>query len=73
MGKILLLVVIALVVYTVIKRYQQSLKAPAAPPARPAEDMVKCAHCHVNLPRSDALITQGEFFCTTEHQQLGKK
>ena len=73
MGKILLLVVIALVVYTVIKRYQQSLKAPAAPPVRPAEDMVKCAHCHVNLPRSDAFTTRGEFFCTTEHQQLGKK
>ncbi len=72
MGKILLLVVIALVVYTVIKRYQQSLKAPPAT-LRPAEDMVKCAHCHVNLPRSDALTTQGEFFCTSEHLQLGKK
>ena len=73
MGKILLLIVIALVVYTVIKRYQQSLKAPAAPLIKPAEDMVKCAYCHVNLPRSDALATQGEFFCTTEHQLLGKK
>lgn len=72
MGKILLLVVIALVVYTIIKRYQQSLKAPPVI-LRPAEDMVKCAHCHVNLPRSDALTTQGEFFCTSEHLQLGKK
>jgi uncharacterized protein len=71
-GKILLLVVIALVVYTLIKRYKQSQQAPAAT-LRPAEDMVKCAHCHVNLPRSDALAIQGEFFCTSEHQQLGKK
>lgn len=72
MGKILLLVIIALVVYTLIKRYQKSLQSPTAK-LRPAEDMVRCAHCHVNLPRSDALTTQGEFFCTSEHQQLGKK
>ena len=72
MGKILLLIVIALVIFAVIKRYKNSLDSPAAP-ARPVEDMVKCAHCHVNLPRSEALAIQGEFFCTSEHQQLGKK
>lgn len=72
MGKILLLVVIGVVIFVVIKRYKQSLKMPSTT-ARPAEDMVKCAHCAVNLPRGEALYTQGEFFCTTEHQKLGKK
>ena len=72
MGKILLLVVIALVAFVIVKRYQQSLKAPRAP-AKAAEDMVKCAHCDVNLPRGEAITTEGEFFCTAEHQQLGKK
>lgn len=72
MGKILLLVVIGLVIFIVIKRYKQSLKMPQTM-ARPAEDMVKCAHCTVNLPRGEALYSQGEFFCTTEHQKLGKK
>lgn len=72
MGKILLLVVIGLVIFVIIKRYKQSLKMPQAT-ARPAEDMVKCAHCTVNLPRGEALYSQGEFFCTSEHQKLGKK
>lgn len=72
MGKILLLVVIGLVIFAIIKRYKQSLKMPQST-GKPAEDMVKCAHCAVNLPRGEALYTQGEFFCTIEHQKLGKK
>jgi len=71
-GKILLLVVIALVIFAIIKHYKQSLKMPQKS-TKAAEDMVKCAHCDVNLPRGEALYTQGEFFCTAEHQQLGKK
>lgn len=72
MGKILLLVVIGVVIFVIIKRYKQSLSPPQTP-ARPVEDMVKCAHCAVNLPRGEAVYSQGEFFCTTEHQKLGKK
>ena len=76
MGKILLLVIIGLVVYAIIKNYMRSLGAPT-PPARraaeDAEDMVKCAHCGVNLPRSEAILSAGDFFCTSEHQKLGKK
>lgn len=72
MGKILLLIAVVWVVYLVIKRYQRSLTAAAAPP-KPVENMVKCAHCAVNLPRGEAFYTQGDFFCTVEHQRLGKK
>ena len=55
-----------------LKRYQRSLKAMDSAP-KPVEDMVKCAHCSVNLPRGEAIYTQGDFFCTAEHQRLGKK
>jgi len=33
--------------------------------------MVKCAHCGVNLPRSEAIFSKGEFYCSVEHQKLG--
>lgn len=72
MIKILLLIVGVWVVYLLVRRYKHSLHA-ADTPAKPVEDMVKCAHCSVNLPRGEALYTQGEFFCTVEHQRLGKK
>ena len=74
MGKILLLIIIGLVVYAVIRNYQRSLGQPSAKSReRTVEDMVKCAHCGVNLPRSEAIYSGGDFFCTPEHKQLGRK
>jgi len=71
-GKILLLIAIVWIVILLVQRYRRSLKNTDTSP-RPVEDMVKCAHCAVNLPRGEAIYTQGEFFCTAEHQRLGKK
>lgn len=72
--KILLLAVIGFAVWAVIRAYQRTLDKPAAPAREhPVEDMVKCAHCGVNLPRSEAIYSGGDFFCTPEHKQLGKK
>lgn len=73
MVKILLLVAIAFVVWGVLRAYQRSLHPPSRPAQREVEDMVKCAHCGVNLPRSEAIYSGGSFFCTPEHQRLGKK
>jgi len=73
-GKILLLIIIGLVVYALVRHYKRSLDKPAAPVREhTVEDMVKCAHCGVNLPRSEAIYSGGDFFCTPEHKQLGKK
>ena len=72
--KILLLIVIGFVVWALIRNYQRSLNKPAAGTDEKAvENMVKCAHCGVNLPRSEAISSGGDFFCTPEHKQLGKK
>ena len=74
MLKILLLLVVGLVAYAILKKYSRSLNAPPPPTSVKApEDMVKCAHCGVNLPRSEAIFSKGDFFCTVEHQKLGKK
>lgn len=74
MIKILLLIAIVFVALALIRAYQRSLnKPPAATHETPVEDMVKCAHCAVNLPRSEAIYSGGEFFCSAEHRALGKK
>lgn len=31
------------------------------------EDMVKCAKCSVHLPRSEAYMAGGEFYCSKAH------
>jgi uncharacterized protein len=73
--KILLLIAIGFIVFAIFKAYQRSLQN-ARPPVRESdavENMVKCAHCGVNLPRSEAIYSGGDFYCTPEHKQLGKK
>ncbi|WP_144630505.1 PP0621 family protein [Bordetella genomosp. 13] len=39
--------------------------------ALPAESMVRCAHCGIHLPRSEALLTNGSTWCSPEHARLG--
>ncbi len=74
MIKILLLIAIGFVVWSVFRTYQRSLRKPSAHERGPiVEDMVKCAHCGVNLPRSEAIYSGGDFYCTPEHKQLGKQ
>jgi uncharacterized protein len=73
-AKILLLIVIVYAVWTLIRTYQRSLNNPSARTGKTiVEDMVKCAHCSVNLPRSEAIYSGGEFYCTPEHKKLGKQ
>jgi len=72
--KILLLIAIGFVVWALFRGYLRSLnKPPVSTRESAVEDMVKCAHCGVNLPRSEAIYSGGELFCSPEHQKLGKK
>ncbi len=73
MFKILLLIGVGFIVWALIRAYQRSLQNPSSPPNKQSvEDMVKCTQCGVNLPRSEAIYSGGDFFCTPEHQKLGK-
>ena len=65
MGRIVLLLIIAFLVYLVFRGFFRvnTRKPGADAPAVEAEDMVACSRCGVNLPRSDARLTQGLFYC----------
>lgn len=46
--------------------------APGAPPRpKPLESMVRCAHCGIHLPRSEALLQDGRTWCGADHARLG--
>jgi uncharacterized protein len=40
----------------------------AAGAAQPAS-MLRCAHCGVHLPGSDAVVVRGTAYCSDEHRQ----
>lgn len=66
MARILLLVFIGFLVYLAFRIFfRAQVKDKAAPPATTStgEDMVTCARCGVNLPRSEAHDIDGRLVC----------
>ena len=74
MGRLLVIVVGAFIIYLLLKGYFRNLQRPAdatteTPRPAVAENMVRCAQCSVNVPKTEAIFSRGEFFCTDEHRQ----
>ncbi|GAB2884512.1 hypothetical protein LSG25_19090 [Paralcaligenes sp. KSB-10] len=42
-----------------------------APPIQHPESMVRCAHCGIHMPRSEAVLINGQTWCSQEHAKLG--
>lgn len=56
------------------QRPAQPGRGAAAPAAgQGSEEMVRCAHCGIHLPRSEALLQQGKTWCGSEHARLGAR
>ena len=66
MGKLLLLLILALVVYLAVRSAYRRSKPGRSEAA--VEDMVACERCGVNLPRSEAIESRGRYFCSQEHR-----
>ncbi len=47
---------------------------PAAPPAPPPgpQEMVRCGHCGIHLPRHEAVVGRIGIYCSAEHQHLAE-
>jgi uncharacterized protein len=69
---VLLVVVLVLWLARAARRTPVARKPPPAqrPPA--IEDMVRCAHCGVHLPRRDALVGSASgLYCSEAHRLAG--
>ena len=64
MGRILFLLIIAFLIYLLFKGFLRAQTRRAEESrAEKVEDMVACARCGVNLPRSEAAIEGAQFYC----------
>lgn len=72
MSRILFLLLAAAVVYALLKprrgRPPTAPRAAGADGTRPPEDMVRCVQCGVHLPRSEAIMAGGRFYCSDAHR-----
>ena len=73
MGRLILIGIVVLLVVWLLRR---ALAAPRAG-GKPGEeggqqkgDLVTCAHCGVNLPKSEARTAGGRHYCSEEHWRL---
>lgn len=65
MNRLLFLIGIAAVVYLLIRAYRKNSTQQSK---TVEEDMVRCAHCGVHLPKGESIQSDGQFFCGTEHR-----
>lgn len=65
LARILLLLAIGFVIWLLFRGFfKAQVKEVARPDAGGVEDMVACARCGVNMPRSEAREEQGKFTCS---------
>jgi uncharacterized protein len=67
MAKLLLLVLIGVVVYTLWKKSQSRRASSEPPPIAPPEAMLECSRCRVHFPAGEAVMREGRAYCCAAH------
>ncbi|WP_072768774.1 PP0621 family protein [Nitrosospira sp. Nsp11] len=75
MGRLLFFALIVVFFIWVIRSYRRAIKKQREEARKESssiegEDMVRCIHCGVHLPRSESIASEGKFFCSDEHRRL---
>jgi uncharacterized protein len=73
MGRFLILVLLVLIAIWLVKRALRSSQKTNTPEKPPIQgELVSCARCGLNLPRTEARESQGVLYCSEEHARLGR-
>lgn len=75
MGKVLILLLIAVGVWLLMRSVRNGKTAASPRIAReaPAETMVACTRCGVNQPRSESILCNGNYYCCEAHRQADEE
>ncbi|MDX8386003.1 MAG: PP0621 family protein [Gallionella sp.] len=73
-ARLLLVVAIVAVVYLLVRSYRKN-SASMSEDADGAitEDMVRCTHCGVHLPKSESLSSGENYYCSKAHLDAHRK
>ena len=80
MGRLILLGLLVVLVVWLLRRAIAGPRSRGGAPGKPAEqageqrgELVSCAHCGVNLPKSEARSAGGRHYCSEEHWRGGPR
>ena len=75
MGRLFILIVLVLAAVWLVRRALARLNEPEAGSkndgAGVRDELVRCAHCGLLLPRAEARQSAGAIYCSEEHARLG--
>lgn len=69
MSRLLFLAAVIAIVYWLLKSYRKQLPREDNASMQ-AEDMVRCVHCGVHLPKHEGIQAGGKFYCSEEHRRI---
>jgi uncharacterized protein len=72
MSRLIFFVLIAAVVYWLLRAYRKRLSRGderGEGAQGQAEDMVRCAYCGVHLPKHEGIAAHGEYYCSEAHRR----
>jgi uncharacterized protein len=72
MAKFLLLCVVLAAVYFLWKGTRIAKPPKSEQRSVSSEPIVRCAHCGVYIPQTEALGAPDEYFCCEEHRRAGR-
>lgn len=67
MSRLIFIILIVVLVYWLFKSYRNRLPKQGEPAK--TQDMVGCAHCGINLPKSEGVLVDGKYYCSTAHSR----
>ncbi len=70
MSRLLMMLAIAAAVYWLLRPNRGGRPRQDGPAV---EDMVRCVQCGVHVPRSEAILASGNFFCSAAHRDAYRK
>lgn len=73
MSRLLFIVIIVVAVFWLLKLYRRQLPKedmPGKETPGQAEDMVRCVHCGVHLPKRESVLAGGKFYCSEAHRRM---
>lgn len=70
--QIALVVILAWLAYRVVRQFLARTRTTPKPrPVAPGGNMVRCVHCGVHVPETEAINARGRYYCSREHFNAG--
>ena len=70
--RVAIIVIIALVIYRLLKRWLAKLPRDSKKTPEKIGRMVRCHYCDLHIPETEAIHDQQGWYCSEEHRKLDR-